>query len=327
MTTHRPLRIGVLGCARIVRRAMADAILRSDSATLDAIASLTPGKAVLWAEEFKIPKAYSSYDELLEDPAIDAVYIPLTNELHRTWTLKAAAAKKHILCEKPLALNAHEAEEMTAACREQGVLLMEAFMWRHHPRVIAAKQFIEQGMIGELRLVKMDFSFEAEPDEWILYPDRGGGAINDIGCYGIDAARYFIRNEPLCVHAWSSLNSFGADMTSIASLRFPGDVFAQIECSLESPDRCRLELIGTKGTIEFPNGVVPSGVSQLIIRQGAAIETHSFDDVDHYTEQIKVFAASIAAGRLIFPAEDGLTNMRVLDAIHRSVTENQRALP
>lgn len=318
MTTHRPLRIGVLGCARIVRRAMADAIFRSGSATLDAIASLTPGKAALWADEFKIPKAHSNYDELLEDPAIDAVYIPLTNELHRTWTLKAAAAKKHILCEKPLALNAHEAEEMASACRERGVLLMEATMWRHHPRVIAAKQFIEQGMIGELRLVKMDFSFEAEPDEWILYPDRGGGAINDIGCYGIDAARYFIGNEPLCVHAWSSLNSFGADMTSIASLRFPGDVFAQIECSLESPDRCRLELIGTKGTIEFPNGVVPSGVNQLIIRQGAAIETHSFDDVDQYTEQIKVFAASIAAGRLIFPAEDGLTNMRVLDAIHRS---------
>jgi len=327
MNPPHPLRIGILGCARIVRRAMVDAIVRSGSATLDAIASLSPGKAAAWGAEFNIPKAYADFDELLDDPTIDAVYIPLTNELHRPWTLKAAAANKHILCEKPLALNAFEAEEMTAACHRQGVVLMEAFMWRHHPRVFTAKHMIEQGKIGELRLVKMDFSFEAEPDEWILYPERGGGAINDIGCYGVDAARYFTGNEPLDVHAWCRRNSLGADMTSIVSLRFPGDVLAQIECSLESPDRCRLEIIGTEGTIEFPDGVVPSGVSQLILKRGSSIETHAFDDVDHYAEQIKTFAASIAAGQLMAPAEDGLAHLLVLDAIHRSVTENQRALP
>lgn len=297
---------------------MVDAIFRSGCATVDAIASLTPGKAAAWGAEFNIPNAYASYDQLLADPAIDAVYIPLTNELHRPWVLKGAAARKHILCEKPLALDASEAEEMTAACHKRGLVLMEAFMWRHHPRVHAAKQIIERGTIGDLRLVKIDFSFEAEPDEWILYPDRGGGAINDIGCYGIDAARYFAGNEPIDVHAWSRRNSFGTDMTSIVSLRFPSDVFAQIECSLESPDRCHLELIGTKGSIEFPDGVIPNGVSQLIFKQGSLIETISFDDIDQYAEQVKVFAASIAAGKLILPAEDGLANMRVLDAIHRS---------
>lgn len=297
---------------------MVDAILRSGCATLDAIASLTPGKAATWGAEFNIPKAYASFDQLLADPAIDAVYIPLTNELHRLWVLKGAAARKHILCEKPLALDVSEAEEMTAACHKHGLVLMEAFMWRHHPRVHAAKQIIERGTIGDLRLVKMDFSFEAEPDEWILYPDRGGGAINDIGCYGVDAARYFTGNEPTDVHAWSRRNSFGADMTSIVSLQFPGDVFAQIECSLESPDRCRLELIGTKGSIEFPDGVIPNGISQLIVKRGSLLETISFDAIDQYAEQIKVVTASIAAGKLIHPVEDGFANMRVLDAIHRS---------
>lgn len=327
MNSPHPVRIGILGCARIARRAMVDAIAISGCATLDAIASHTPGKAAAWGAEFNVPKAYASFDQLLDDPTIDAVYIPLTNELHRTWTLKSAAANKHVLCEKPLAINANEAEEMAMACRERGVLLMEAFMWRHHPRVLAAKQIIDQGTIGELRLMKLDLSFEAEPDEWILYPDRGGGAMNDVGCYGIDAARYFAGDEPIDVHAWSRLNEFGADMTSIVSLRFPGDVLAQIECSLESPDRCRLEIIGTRGSIEFPEGVVPSGTSQLTITKAGSIETIFFEQVDPYAEQIKVFAASISAGRLIHAAEDGLANNRVLDAIHRSIKENQRALP
>ncbi len=141
---------------------------------LAAIASRRPGEAAKWAAEYSIPQSYESYEAILADPTIDAVYLPLANELHKPWVLAAAAAGKHVLCEKPLALDAEEAEEMASGCRRAGVMLMEAFMWRHHPWVAEAQDIIQSGRIGELRLVKMDFSFSIQPGDWRLDPTRGG---------------------------------------------------------------------------------------------------------------------------------------------------------
>jgi len=309
------LRIGLLGCARIVRRSVAAGIKNSKVAGLTAIASRNHDTAHAWAKELGASKAYGSYGELLDDPDVDAVYVPLPNELHLEWTSRAAAAGKHVLCEKPLARTVAEAEETVAVCRRHGVILMEAFMYRHHPRITAARQLVAEGKLGELRLVKMDFSFQIESGDWRLDTARGGGALFDLGCYGINAARLFIGSEPVEVHSAAKRgdrSENGVDITSCVLLRFASGAMGMADASFECPYRNRIEIVGSQGTIELPDGVLPPARSQLILRLGTS-KTLKFSG-DQYAEEIKAFAASIAAGRLIEPAEDGLANMRVLEA-------------
>jgi len=311
----KPLNFGILGCARIVRRSIVAGFGETSAARLSAIASRDGTMATAWAAEFGIPRAYDSYAALVADPDIDAVYIPLPNELHREWALAAAAAGKHVLCEKPLGLDADDAQMIVEGCRRHNVVLMEAFMWRHHPRVAHARRMLAEGRLGELRLVKMDFSYDIERADWRLDPQRGGGALWDIGCYGVNAARLFTAAEPLEVFARAHRYSTGVDMTMGMSLRFPGDVLALLDCSFECPTRNRIELVGTLGSLEFPEGVLPPIESQLIFRHAEGVEIIEFPAADQYALQLESFCAAVAAGKLSDPAEDGLANMRVLDAI------------
>jgi len=252
------------------------------------------------------------------DPDIDAVYIPLPNELHRPWTLAAAAAGKHVLCEKPLGLDTADAEAIVAGCQRHGVVLMEAFMWRHHPRVAHARRMLAEGQLGELRLVKMDFSFDIDRGDWRLDPLRGGGALFDIGCYGVNAARLFTNAEPREVFARAHRHRSGVDMTMGISLQFPGDELALLDCSFECPPRNRIELVGTLGSLEFPEGVLPPPESQLIVRRASGTEIVEFPAADQYALQLDAFCAAVASGHLSDPAEDGLANLRVLDAVRRA---------
>jgi predicted dehydrogenase len=293
-------------------------IRSSGMAELVAISSRDGATARSWALEYEIPKHYDSYEALISDPAIDAVYIPLPNELHAKYTIQAAEAGKHVLCEKPLARTVDEAAQMVAACRRYGVMLMEAFMWRHHPRVAHARRMIDEGQLGELRLVKMDFSFDIDRGDWRLDPARGGGALFDIGCYGINAARLFARSQPIEVTGWTRRYATGVDMTSGILMRFPSGVLGLIDCSFECPYRNRLELIGTKGAIELPGGVLPDPESELIFRRGDEVEHISFPSADQYAEQVKAFCDAIGRGSLPEPAEDGLANMQAIEEIaHR----------
>src|SRR5262245_11605998 len=228
MTTSPALRWGILGCARISRRGLIPGIQGSSTGTLAALASRDPATARAWAEEFQVPAAHGSYQGLLDDPAVDAVYIPLPNELHRPWTFAAADAGKHILCEKPLALDAAEAEEMVAYCRSRGVLLMEAFMWPHQPRTAAIRTLVAEGAIGELRLVRSSFSFPIDAGDWRLDPARGGGALWDVGCYGVSTARLFAGSEPSEIRSFAHFGPSGVDMTLAAEFLFPGDVIGLI---------------------------------------------------------------------------------------------------
>lgn len=314
----KPLQIGILGCARIVRRAIAAAVKGCPAAQLAAIASRDATAAHAWAKEFAIPTVHESYEDLIADPAVDAVYIPLPNELHRPWVLAAAAAGKHVLCEKPLALDYAEAQQMVAACQSAGVVLMEAFMWRHHPRVAHARTMLAKGKLGELRLVKLDFSFDIDRRDWRLDPRRGGGALYDLGCYGINMARLFTGAEPIEVLARARRYETGADMTTSMLLRFPGDVMALLDASFECQYRKRIELVGTRGSLELPDGVLPPPETELIYRHGDAREKIPFGASDQYREQFDCFCASIAAGELLAPAENGLANMKVLDAVRRA---------
>jgi xylose dehydrogenase (NAD/NADP) len=318
------LRIGILGCARIVRRAIAGALHKTPSATFHALAGRNAATVAAWADEFGVPKRYDSYEALVADPDVDAVYIPLPNELHRPWVERCAAAGKHVLCEKPLALDVADALPMVDACRRAGVVLMEAFMWRHHPRVKAAIALLADGALGELTLVKMGFSFDIDRTDWRLDPARGGGALYDLGCYGINIARTFARREPSEIIARARYFKPGVDSTLGMLLRFPNQVTALLDCSFEGPSRNRFELVGTKGSIEFPAGVLPPECAQLILHGPDGAETVTLPAADQYAEMIECFCRSVAAGKLEPPAEDGLANMRVLQAVRDAAGEVPR---
>ncbi len=278
-----------------------------------------------WAEEFQVPKAYASYQEVLDDPEVDAVYIPLPNELHKIWVNAAADSGKHILCEKPLALNVAEARAMVAHCRARGVLLMEAFMWRHQPRTAALRRLVAEGAIGELRLIRSLFSFTIDPGDWRLDPARGGGALWDVGCYGVSTARLFAGAEPEgLLKPWRTVpGSTGVDLSLTAVLRFPGGILGQLDCSFEQPFRCFYELIGTRGVIEVPDAYLPPARPTAHLRGDSGAQDFVFDGHNQYAEMVDAFslAAADAEHRLPDPAEDGLAQMTVLDTILQASRE------
>jgi len=296
---------------------MIPAMQAAPDVELAAIASRRPGEAAKWAAEYKIPRSYESYEAILADPGIDAVYLPLANEQHKQWVMAAAAAGKHVLCEKPIALDAAEAEEMASACRRAGVMLMEAFMWRHHPWVAAALEIISSGKIGQLRLIKMDFSFSIQPGDWRLDPTRGGGALFDLGCYGINLSRLFAGGEPTEIIARSRMSESGVDMTTAMILRFANGVTSLLDCSFECLDRNRIELVGSGGSLELPNGVLPPEEAVMNITTASGKETKRFAKSHQFVGELLAFAAGIKEGRLPAPAEDGRPNMRVLEAVKK----------
>jgi D-xylose 1-dehydrogenase (NADP+, D-xylono-1,5-lactone-forming) len=318
---------GILGCARITRRGLIPGIAASQSGSLVALASRDLATARAWTKEFNIPKAYGSYQEVLDDPAIDAVYIPFPNELHKPWVHAAADAGKQVLCEKPLALNAGEAVAMVEHCRNKGVLLMEAFMWRHQPRTLELRKLVQSGAIGELRLIRSSFSFPMGPGDWRLDPARGGGALFDVGCYGVSTARLFAASEPVRASAMAHKGETGVDLSLTAQLEFPEGVLATIDCSFEQPFRCSYELVGSRGVIDVPDAYLPpaAGKPVALLRTIASgsdsssgadqIRTLEFDAVNQFAAMVDSFAHSVHTGRLVEPAEDGLAQMRVLDQL------------
>ncbi|WP_337175817.1 Gfo/Idh/MocA family oxidoreductase [Paludisphaera sp.] len=323
------LRWGLLGCARICRRGLIPGIRASESGEVAAIASRDVATARAWADEFGIATARGSYEALVADPGVDAVYIPLPNELHKPWALKAADAGKHVLCEKPLALDVDEARAMAAHCRDRGVLLMEAFMWRHQPRTLEVKRMVDAGAIGRLGLVRASFSFPIDPADWRLDPARGGGPLWDVGCYGVNAARLFAGAEPDRVEAVGRFAPNGVDLGVAASLRFPNGVLATVDCAFDQPFVCRYELVGTTGSIVVPDAFLPPASGPIATLRTMEVasdagegvdryETLTFDAVDQYAAMVDSFARSVAAGSLEAPAEDGVAQMDVLNRILRA---------
>jgi predicted dehydrogenase len=194
---------------------------------------------------------------------------------------------------------------------------MEAFMWRHQPRTLALRDLVRAGAIGDLRLVRSSFSFAIDPGDWRLDPARGGGALWDVGTYGVSTARLFAGAEPVEIQAQAHLGPTGVDLSLNALLRFPGDVLAAIDCSFEQSFRCSYELVGTAGSIEVPDAYLPPAqpVAHRKNPDGTPRETLRFDGTDQYAAMVDAFAAGVAGGALPDPAEDGLAQMRVLDAV------------
>jgi xylose dehydrogenase (NAD/NADP) len=320
------VRWGVLGNANIARICVIPAIRKSRNGTMQALASRSPHQAEEVVRKHEIRRVYEDYDVLLADPEIDAVYIPLPNHLHHPWTLKALRAGKHVVCEKPLARSAREAQEMAGAAAEAGLLLMEAFMYRFHPRSQRIKKLVADGSLGEPRLVRSAFCYRmadgplASGDNPRLKPDMGGGALLDVGCYGVSLARWLFGAEPVQVQAQAVYHPRGVDVHFVGLLRFPDTGLATIEASFISALEQTYTVVGAEGAIELPHDAfIPWDKETLFIQRGRDQERgreHVTAAADEYQLMVEHFADAVLGGRqLSFSPEDSLGNMRVLEAL------------
>jgi predicted dehydrogenase len=320
------VRWGILSTADIGMKKVTPAIQMAENCDVVAIASRDSARAAAAAAELGVPAAYGTYEELLAADDVDAVYIPLPNDLHAEWTGKAAAAGKHVLCEKPLALSAADAEEMDHACEQAGVKLGEAFMYRHHPTWVEAVRLVRNGAIGDLQGVQSWFSYYNDDPENIRNRlENGGGAIMDIGCYNINMSRMLFAAEPVRIEAAVRRDpTMGIDTLSSAVLEFPGGGQATFTCSIRSEDYQRVHIVGTTGRIEIeiPFNIPPDRETRIFVTAAGeppvapATETLVFPAEDQYTIQARLFARSILDDTPVpVPTSDAIANMKVIDAI------------
>jgi D-xylose 1-dehydrogenase (NADP+, D-xylono-1,5-lactone-forming) len=265
------LRWGVLGTARI-NRSLIPAIRASARSELTAVASRSPDHGSAYAAEWEIPRAYPSYDALLADAAIDVVYIPLPNHLHVEWTLRAIAAGKHVLCEKPLALMPADVDRVSEAASTRGVVVAEAFMYRHHPLTHRVAALVQVGTLGRLRVIRGAFTFTlTRADDVRLNPEWGGGSLWDVGCYPVSYAR-LLAGEPLVVTGQSTLGDSGIDVGFSGTLLFGDDVQGVFDCGFGAHFRTFMEIAGTDGVLTVETPFKPGVSSELRLIRGEQVE-------------------------------------------------------
>ncbi|WP_284639785.1 Gfo/Idh/MocA family protein [Paenibacillus silviterrae] len=329
--SSKKVRWGIIGCAGIAKRAVIPGIQQSETGEVAAIASRELSNARETADKLGIPTAYGSYEQLLEDESIDAVYIPLPNHLHKEWTIRAAEAGKHVLCEKPIALNAEEAQEMADACAKAGVVLAEAFMYRYHPRYAMIRDIIQSGEIGAIRGIHGTFTFNnAKASNNVRYKQAwGGGSVYDVGCYPLSAARLLLEREPEAVtaHAFFSPEHDHVDMMTSGLVEFSDHVALTFDCGMWAAGRNTLEVVGTDGTIEVPSAFVTRGDAKdhfFVTVKGERREVE-VPYVNQYALQADAIGRSILHGEpLAFAPSDAVANMKVIDATLQSARERIR---
>lgn len=293
----KTLRWGLLSTARI-NKALFPPLRLSPRNVLSAVASRDPAKAQAYAQEHNIPRAFGSYEELLADPDIDVIYNPLPNSMHTEWTVKAAQAGKHVLCEKPLANTVEEVDEIAEAAKKAGVVVMEAFMYRHHPQTLRVKDMVNGGAIGTLQKVRGSFTFSiSNEDDVRLNASLGGGSIWDVGCYPISYARYIVGSEPLEVFGWQIKGKrSGVDESFFGQMRFADDVYAQFDCGFRTPYRVHIELAGDKGTINIPMPFQPYENAKIILKAGDKEEVITIPGEHLYLGEVENMADAILNG-------------------------------
>jgi D-xylose 1-dehydrogenase (NADP+, D-xylono-1,5-lactone-forming) len=312
-----PVRFGFLSTARINRRLLA-AAAKSERAEVVAVASRDADRAGAYAVEHGIPRSHGSYEALLEDREVDAVYISLPNSLHVEWSVRALAAGKHVLCEKPLTRSPAEAEDAFNAAERAGRILMEAFMWRHSPQTTKLVQLVEGGVIGELRLVRATFSFPVEGRRNIrLDPELEGGALMDVGTYGVSAAR-LLGGEPERVYGEQVIGDTGVDTLFTGLMRFPRGLIAQVDAGMELPRRDGLEAVGTEGSLVIPDPWIAQRLV-LHLRRGDSREEIALPPADPYRLELDNMCAAITGeAEPLLGREDAIGQARALDALYQS---------
>jgi predicted dehydrogenase len=314
------LRWGLLSTARI-----ADAVLgaREDHG-FHAVASRSPERAEAYARERGIARAHGSYEALLDDPEIDAVYIPLPNRLHTEWSVRALRAGKHVLCEKPLSRRPEEVEEAFAVAEQEGRVLAEAFMWRHHPQLARARELVRDGAIGRLSLVRATFAFPlADPGDVRLSPELDGGGLMDVGCYCVSGCRALAGAEPERVYAEQVTGPSGVDVVLAATLRFPGDVVGLLDCGLALTRRDELEAIGDQGSLFLDDPWHGRQAAIEVRRDDGSVERVELESTSSYALELADFeAAALGERPPLLDRDDALGQARTIAALYRSAKEN-----
>ncbi|KGR74230.1 Gfo/Idh/MocA family protein [Ureibacillus sinduriensis] len=319
---------GILSTADIAQTQLIPAIGRASNAEVIAIASRGP-KVHEVAKIHHIKRAYETYEELLQDKDIQVIYIPLPNDMHKEWVVKAALAGKHILCEKPIALSEEDLEEMLTVCIENNVYLMEAFMYQFHPQHRRVKEIIEAGEIGEVKLYKSSHSFDFTNREGNIRMDasKGGGALWDVGCYSVHAMNLILNLEPKKV-TFSAITDPKAqvDVSAFGTVQLEQNIYGLIDCSFDMTDRNEYEIIGTKGTIKVKYAFRPdhvSGNGQIIITN-KLLERKEQVSGDIYKLEVEFFSNIVAkGGSLEEHHKHSKRNVKVLLAAQASLKENR----
>jgi len=269
----RPLRWGLLGAARI-NRSVIPAIRESPRSELVAVASRDPARAAAYAHEWGIPRSFGRYEEMLADDEIDVVYNPLPNGLHAEWTIRAARAGKHVLCEKPLAITVEEVDAIAETARQAGVVIAEGLMYRHHTLTREVKAMVERGTLGELRVVRGCFTFPLTREADVrLDPTLGGGCLWDLGVYPISYARLMTGTEPLEAFGWQTLGPTGVDVDFAAQLRFPANVVLQCDTGFRAAFRRDVEIVGSEASLFVPNPFKPGPSEPVHLVRGEDRQT------------------------------------------------------
>lgn len=329
----RQLKWGVLGAAGIAKIAVIPAINAARNSRVVSLASRNPAQARASFAELGVEAIVDSYEAVIADPNVDAVYIPLPNHLHAEWAMRAADAGKAVLVEKPLGLNEAEAKRVVEHCAAKNVPLMEGFMYRFHPQHARVLQLIADGAIGEVREVRAHLSVDLmnPPDASNVRfkPEWGGGALLDMGCYTTEVTRMIFGSEPKAVRAWWDIDkTFGVDVTTAAILDFGEGRIGTTSCSFKANAQGRYEVVGTKGIIEAPRGIIPG----LLTRESETIvavmdgdgrrREETLPAVDHYQLMVEAFADAVLDSTVVpRDPQHSVRNMRVLDAIARSARQ------
>jgi predicted dehydrogenase len=322
------MRWGILGPGRIARSFLTG-LAGSATESAVAVGSRDLGRARAVADDFGVPRAYGSYEELLADDGVEAVYVALPNSLHAEWADAAARAGRHVLCEKPLGRSGAEAEAMFGVARECGVWLMEAFMYRFHPRTRALAELVSRGDLGEVRLLRASFGFTVTDTANVrLSADLAGGALMDVGCYAVNAAR-MLAGPVAGVTAAARWADSGVDETLAGTLEHAGGALSQLSCSLVASHHNLVQVIGTDGVVDVPSAFTPAPDRPSVLvhtsgARGGEPREVRFDPVNQYAVEAEGFAALVAAGHDAaadlpqMPPTESLGNAATIDALLRS---------
>jgi len=319
-----PVKWGILSTANINGKLLAGAA-ESVEVEVVAVGSRDRSRAEEFARHWQIERAYGSYDELLADPDVEAVYIPLPNSMHCDWSVRALEAGKHVLCEKPMSRHPADVEAAFDAAERTGRLLTEAFMYRHNPQTARLTELVAAGAIGELRVIRSAFTYVLlDHDNIRLRTDVEGGALMDIGCYCVSGSR-LLGGEPELVYGQQFTGPSGTDWVFTGSLRFPGDVLATFDCGTSAAERDELEAIGTEGSL-FLDDPWHCRTPVIELRCGGKVERIEVAPQDSYRLELENLGAAIRGeAKLLLGREDAVAQARVIEALYRSAAE-QRAV-
>jgi len=322
------VRIGILGAAAIAPMAIVKPARAVDRVEVVTVAARDPERARRFAEKAHLPRTSESYDAVLSDPDIDAVYNPLPNSLHAEWTTKALAAGKHVLCEKPLTSNATEAEQVAAAAAESGLVLMEAFHYRYHPLMQRAVEVVASGELGEILAVEAWMQIPLlKPGDIRYRPELAGGAVMDLGCYTTHQLRTLTGEEPEVRSARARQRPAGIDRWMRAELTFPSGATGRFTVSLYGavPLRLGFRVTGTDGELRVLNPTLPHVFSRFVVKGSGGSRRETFPKVPTYRYQLEAFAAAVLDGApVLTPPSDSIANMAVIDAVYRAAGMSPR---